>query len=438
MAIKKLRKPLEINNDGTTIVGLGYDTNGNPVVLLKGPADNRARSIQYNGIIPKIYIDELRDGSFMDRKDDIKKLMKYRKEFQSSVDEAEDIGQCSDCGANLSASDLETGKCPSCDAVLTTTIQSKVKQAKDIKEAEAGKSADDIRKTIKDLTEQINQAVEYGTQDEVDRLEDGLKKSFKELKDAKSKETEATITVAKSAMLSLKEYDGLIDGLMRNANFDLKEGDFSKGKIVLDWHSGSNVSIEFKVKSLWEERKIEVISAKLDISGLENLNDSKVWKVIDRYLTDFEVPFDRPTDASTIETPTEKVEEPIKTPDEVETKSAKILNKGKWNEAEAIEIDDSETEYKMSDKNFDFSTIENLIISMLDIAEADGDYEEAIMFLSDISLTDSIVDYKDKVGFTVADISDFLDKTVENWEKDRGYDASINANVTKIIANITD
>lgn len=405
MAVKKLRKPLEINNNGTSIVGLGYDTNGNSVVLLKGPSDNRAKSIQYNGIIPKIYIDELRDGSFLNRKDDIKKLLKYRKEFQSSTE-------------NISAEVEEVS--PELEETPDNIDVANVK-------AKAGKSADDIRKTIKDLTEQINQAVEFGTQDKVDNLEVSLQKAFKELKDAKSKESKSIITVAKSAMLSFKEYDGLIDGLMQNANFDLKEGDFSKGKIVLDWHSGSNVSIEFEVKALWEERKIEVIGAKLDISGLENLNDSKLWRIVDKYLTDFEVPFDRPTDAST-----------IKTHDEVKTKSAKTLNKGKWNEAEAIEVDDSETEYKMSDKNFDFSTIENLIISMLDIAEADGDYEEAIMFLSDIPLADSIVDYKDEVGFVVADISDFLDKTVEDWEKDRGYDASINASVTKIIANITD
>ena len=95
----------------------------------------------------------------------------------------------------------------------------------------------------------------------------------------------------------------------------------------------------------------------------------------------------------------------------------KTLNKGKWNEAEVIEIDDSETEYKLSNKNFDFSTIENLIISMLDAAEADGGYKEAIIFLSDISLTDSITDYKDEIGFTVADISDFLDKTVTDYKR---------------------
>lgn len=416
MAVKKLRKPLEINNDGTSIVGLGYDTNGNPIVLLKGPSDNRAKSIQYNGIVPKIYIDELRDSSFLNRKDDIKKLLKYRKEFQSSIEntsvEVEEVSpELEETPDNIDVANVE---------------------------AEAGKSANDVKKTIKDLTEQINQAIEYDTQDEIDRLEDGLQKAFKELKDVKAKETEATITVAKSAMLSLKEYDGLIDGLMRDANFDLKEGDFSKGKIVLDWHSGSNVSIEFEVKALWEERKIEVIGAKLDISGLENLNDSKLWGVIDKYLTDFEVPFDRPTDASTIETPTEKVEELIKTHDEVKTKSVRILNKGNWNEAEIKEVDDSETEYRMTNKDINFSTIEDMINSMLDLAEVNGDYDEAIDFLSDISLSDSIIDYKDETGFIVSDISDFLDETVTKWEKDRGYNTSINANITKVIANIID
>ena len=455
MAIKKLRKPLEINNDGTAIVGLGYDANGNSVVLLKGPSDDRAKSIQYNGVVPKIFIDELRDGSFLERKDDIKKLMKYRKEFQSSVGNSdsivltaenispelentednievakckktttsEEIGNCSNCSASLTADDLKAGKCSSCGATLTTTIEASVK------------SADDIRETIKNLTEKINQAVEYGTQDEVDRLETGLQKAFKELKEAKSKETEATITTAKSALLSFKEYDGLISGLMRTAQFDLKEGDLSKGKVILDWHSGSNVSIEFNIKPMWNENKLEITSAKLDVSGLENLNDSKVWKVIDRYLTDFEIPFERPANASIVA----EVEEPLKTPDaEVEVKSAKILNRGKWNEAEAVEVDDSETEYKMLNKDFNFATIEDLIVSMLDIAETDGDYEEAIDFLSDISLTDSIVNYKDEIGFTVADISDFLDKTVSKWEKNRGYDASMNANITKVIANIID
>jgi hypothetical protein len=87
--------------------------------------------------------------------------------------------------------------------------------------------------------------------------------------------------------LTFKDYDELIGGLINDAKMYIKEGDFSKGSILLDWKSGSNVSILFFVEPLWEERKIIISKAELTLSGLEDIKSSKVFKAIDKYLIDY-------------------------------------------------------------------------------------------------------------------------------------------------------
>lgn len=92
---------------------------------------------------------------------------------------------------------------------------------------------------------------------------------------------------SKDVILTFTEYDNLISGLMVDAKMYIKSGDISEGNVLLDWKSGSNVSILFSVKPIWEENKITISKAELTLSGLEDIKDSKVFKVIDKYLTDF-------------------------------------------------------------------------------------------------------------------------------------------------------
>ena len=66
-------------------------------------------------------------------------------------------------------------------------------------------------------------------------------------------------------ILTLKEYDGLIGGLIKNANMYIENGDFSKGSVKLSWKSGSNVSILFSVEPILEENKIKIAKAELTL-----------------------------------------------------------------------------------------------------------------------------------------------------------------------------
>jgi len=91
---------------------------------------------------------------------------------------------------------------------------------------------------------------------------------------------------SKDVILTFTEYDNLISGLIVDAKMYIKSGDISDGSVELAWKSGENVSILFSVKPNWEENKIAISKAELTLSGLEDIKDSKVFKVIDKYLTD--------------------------------------------------------------------------------------------------------------------------------------------------------
>jgi len=91
-------------------------------------------------------------------------------------------------------------------------------------------------------------------------------------------------------VLTFTEYDSLIGDLMEKAKMYIKDGDLSNGTVLLDWKSGSNVSISLNVTPQWEERKIAINSAELNIVGLDDSKDSKVVKLIKSFLGDYKIP----------------------------------------------------------------------------------------------------------------------------------------------------